>query len=60
MERIEIISAYTHECIGYFGDTPAEKQRCTKALSKVNICEILKQENVRVIYVQAISLPEID
>ena len=59
MERIEIISAYTHECIGYFGDTAIEKQRCTQTLSKVDICEISKSENLRKIYVRAIALPEV-
>lgn len=58
MSRIEIISAYTNECIGYFGDTQMEKQRCTRILSKINICQTIEENNTKKIYVQAITLPE--
>ena len=56
--RIEIISAYTNECIGYFGDTNIEKQRCTRVLSRIEICNIEDINDVRRIYVRAITLPE--
>ena len=56
--RIEVISVYTMECIGYFGDTNREKQRCTRALSKIDICEIKDINDTRNIYVRAITLPE--
>ena len=46
------------ECIGYFGDTNREKQRCTRALSKIDICEIKDINDTRNIYVRAITLPE--
>lgn len=58
MRRIEVLSAYTHECIGYFGDTSKEKQLCTKILSKIRISQILDEGNTRKVYVEAIALPE--
>ena len=58
MSRIEVISVYTMECIGYFGDTDREKQRCARALSKVDICQIKDINDTRKIYVRAVALPE--
>ena len=56
--RTEIISVYTNECIGCFGDTAREKQMCTRVLSKVDICNIKDVNDTRIIYVRAITLPE--
>lgn len=58
MSRIEVISAYTNECIGYFGDTDREKQRCSRVLSKIDICNIEDSSDTRKVYVRAITLPE--
>lgn len=56
--RIEVISAYTGECIGYFGDTNKERRQCARALSNIDICQIEDVDSVRRVYVQAIVLPE--
>lgn len=58
MSRIEVISSYTNECIGYFGDTNKEKQACTRALGKMIVSDVVDCEDVRKVYVQAFALPE--
>lgn len=57
MARIEIKSSFTGETIAYFGDTAKEKNICTKALSKVDIRQIIQDGDNKIVYVSAIVLP---
>lgn len=59
VNRIEIISAFTGEQIGYFGDTRKEKELCTQALSRMDIIQVIEKENIKIVYVKAFCLPEI-
>lgn len=58
MARVEVISALTGECIGYFGDTPQEKTRCSSVLSKVDITKVVENGDTKLVYVSANVLPE--
>lgn len=59
MARIEIISSFTGEMIGYFGDSKEEKKYLDRIFQEIDIKQVIKKDDVTTVYASAFKLPEI-